>query len=244
MRPFFSYYGGKWRAARYYPAPSADRPVVEPFAGSAGYSTFHEPERAILIDAYDEVIGVWDYLIRTPRREILALPDLALGQSVDELDVPQEARWLIGFWIHRGTTRPGKTITSFANLSKMAEWQHQGQVSWNAGARRRIAMQQYKIRKWEARHGDYSSAPDTEATWFIDPPYQHVRRKYAVRFNDYEALAAFCQSRRGTAIVCEQDGADWAPFQPLGSFTATWGSQKPTKRVSEVVWMPSVCKET
>ena len=162
MRPFFSYYGGKWRAARYYPAPKPGQLVIEPFAGSAGYSVYHEPKRALLIDAYEPIVGVWDYLIHVSADDLLALPDLAPGQTVDDLAVPQEARWLIGFWIHRGTTIPGKRVTSFANLALEDTWKHQGQVSWNAAARARIAGQLEKIRGWEVRLGSYETAPDLE----------------------------------------------------------------------------------
>jgi len=180
--------------------------------------------------------GVWDYLIRTPEAEIRALPDLEPGQAVSDLKIPPEARSLIGFWIHRGTTRPGQRVTAFADLSKTSEWKHDGQVTWNAAARDRIATQLHKIRKWEVRLGDYTAAPDVEATWFVDPPYQKVVRKYAVKFRDYTALGSWCKTRQGLVIACDQDGADWLPFQPLGSFAATWGNQKPTTRVSEVVW--------
>jgi site-specific DNA-adenine methylase len=210
--------------------------VIEPFAGSAGYSVFHEPERALLIDAYEPVVGIWNYLIKVKVSEMLALPDLEPGQTVDDLNVPQEVRWLIGFWIHRGTTIPGKRVTSFANLAREGEWQNQGQVSWNARARKRIAAQLEKIRKWEARLGSYDVSPDVEGLWFVDPPYQHVKRKYRIKFSEYDALAAWCRTRPGEVIACDQEGADWLDFQPLGDFCATWGKQKKTKRTKEVVW--------
>ena len=40
LRPFFSYYGGKWRSAvKHYPAPEFDQ-IVEPFAGfQAAFTT-------------------------------------------------------------------------------------------------------------------------------------------------------------------------------------------------------------
>jgi site-specific DNA-adenine methylase len=34
LRPFFTFYGGKWRAAPFYDAPTHGH-IVEPFAGSA-----------------------------------------------------------------------------------------------------------------------------------------------------------------------------------------------------------------
>jgi hypothetical protein len=40
VRPFFSFFGSKWRVAPHYPAPERDL-IIEPFAGSAGYSLRH-----------------------------------------------------------------------------------------------------------------------------------------------------------------------------------------------------------
>jgi len=37
LRPFWRYYGGKFRAAPRYPTPT-HKTIVEPFAGAAGYS--------------------------------------------------------------------------------------------------------------------------------------------------------------------------------------------------------------
>jgi len=37
LRPFWRYYGGKWRAAPSYPSPRCET-IIEPFAGAAGYS--------------------------------------------------------------------------------------------------------------------------------------------------------------------------------------------------------------
>ncbi len=35
LKPFFCYFGGKWRAAPHYPTPKHAE-IVEPFAGAAG----------------------------------------------------------------------------------------------------------------------------------------------------------------------------------------------------------------
>lgn len=62
LRPFFNFYGSKWRFARYYSPPEYAR-LVEPFAGSASYS-LHYPERQVELYDVDPVIaGVWAYLI-------------------------------------------------------------------------------------------------------------------------------------------------------------------------------------
>lgn len=54
LRPFFRYYGAKWRAvhAGLYPEPQ-HRFICEPFAGAAGYA-LHYPHLAVeLIDRKD-----------------------------------------------------------------------------------------------------------------------------------------------------------------------------------------------
>lgn len=79
----------------------------------------------------------------------------------------------------------------------------------------------HKTKGWELIEGDYSLAPDVEATWFIDPPYQHVTYGYraARRALNFAELAEWCQARRGQTIVCEEDSADWLPFTPLTATT-------------------------
>ena len=64
LRPFFGYYGGKWRdTPRLYPPPEHNT-IVEPFAGSAGYSLrFPRTPRVILYEKDPIVAGVWQYLI-------------------------------------------------------------------------------------------------------------------------------------------------------------------------------------
>ena len=69
MKPFFTYYGGKYRAAPKYPAPRHET-IVEPFAGSAGYSVRHFARDVRLYDVDPIIVGVWSYLTRTPADEI------------------------------------------------------------------------------------------------------------------------------------------------------------------------------
>lgn len=233
MRPFFSFYGGKYRAAHLYPAPQYGT-VYEPFAGSAGYSVRHGTVIARLSDADRYVVGVWDYLRHATPQEIEALPDLAPGQSVDNLPVPQEAKWLIGFWLNGGSAQPKKTLSSWCLRSK-GEWGG-SQLVWGERVRRRIVSQLDGIRLWRAARCDYRALPDAEATWFIDPPYQTpAGRYYRISTIDYADLADFCLSRRGQVIVCEQEGADWLPFRKLATIKGTDG--KGRAGISrEVVW--------
>lgn len=78
-------------------------------------------------------------------------------------------------------------------------------------------MQVGKIRHWRIIEGSYESAPDVEATWFIDPPYEVAGNQYpcSAADIDFAALGAWCRARRGQVMVCENDGAQWLPFKPF-----------------------------
>lgn len=216
MKPLFPFYGSKWREARYHPPP-ADL-VIEPFAGSAGYSTYHEPSRVQLYDVDPYIVGVWNYLIHVSSAEILSLPDLEPGQSTDDLELPQEARWLIGYWLNRGSAVPKKTQTAF---SRRTERQ---QLIWSPAARIRIAAQLDLIRYWTITQASYDQIPDQLATWFVDPPYVDKGKYYRFRAVNYAQLAAWIATRTGSVTVCEQAGATWLPFVPFKVTKSTKGT--------------------
>jgi hypothetical protein len=217
MRPFFPYYGSKWNVARHYPKPMHEL-VVEPFAGGAGYATFYNCRRVHLIDADPIIAGLWAYLIKATPAEILALPELPeVGDSVDNYALPQEAKWLIGFWLNRGSATPKKSRTAYSNRTDRA------QLNWGSRAKERIATQMSLLEGWTAQHGQYDGAPDVEATWFIDPPYGDKGKFYRVGFTDFVNLGEFCRARHGLMIACEGADADWLPFSPLGSFKSSKG---------------------
>jgi len=69
VKPFFTYYGGKHRLARRLGKPKCDR-VIEPFAGSAGFSTYWEPPNVTLVELDPVVIGSWKYLQGASQRDI------------------------------------------------------------------------------------------------------------------------------------------------------------------------------
>lgn len=233
MRPLFPFYGSKWRDARKYGPPGAH--VVEPFAGSAGYSTYWEPARVTLIDADPILVGVWDYLIRASAREILDLPDVEVGQDVRAMGLPQEAAWLIGFWLNRGSASPKRTRTAFSARTDKA------QLVWGERARQRIAADVHKVNGWTVREGDYRDAPsDPDATFFVDPPYVDKGWYYRVNTVHYPDLAKWSMATAernewgaGRIVVCEQHGAEWLPFQDLAVNKSTRGTSR------EVVWTDS-----
>jgi len=207
LRPFFSYFGGKWTLAPHYPAPGIGDQIVEPFAGSAGYATRYPDREVILVERAPLIAALWRWLTKVSVDEVMGLP---LDPS-DIKSLPQEARWLIGFWCARGRCRPARTLGS--------AWLRSGKWPtsfWGKSARARIAEQVTAIRHWQIIEGDYTAAPDVDAVWFVDPPYVGARH-YLARVDSYPALGGWCRSRKGTVIVCEQDGADWLPFVPFRS---------------------------
>jgi len=230
LRPFFTYYGGKYRAAPRYPPPLSDT-IVEPFAGSAGYSLRWPDRKVILVERDPAVAGTWRYLLSVSAAEVLALPDLEPGQSTDDLPLPQEARWLIGWWLNKGTAGPCKSEGAW-----MRSGTHQNSY-WGPAIRMRIASQLSAIRHWTLIEGDYTEAPDVTATHFIDPPYIGAGKYYRLGSStiDYPALAEWCRSRRGQVIVCENVGADWLPFRPYIDIKAS--EAKSGGKVSrEAIW--------
>jgi len=219
LKPFFTFYGGKWRAAPHY-APPEFATIVEPFAGAAGYSVRHHTKRVMLVERDPLIAATWRYLIRVTPEEIRALPDLDVGATVDDLPICQEARLLVGWWCNGGSATPKKSLGMWARSMKEAGgpgWTTGGgQLVWGQRVRDRLAAQVPEIRHWRIAEGDWSTAPDIEATWFVDPPYTDAGKYY--RFGpdriDFATLAEWCRGRRGQVIVCENVGATWLPFRP------------------------------
>lgn len=231
LRPFFSYYGAKWRLSRHY-APPMHQDILEPFAGSACYALHYPDRRVVLCDLDPVICGIWRYLIGVRESEVLGLPDLV--ESIDDLPptIGQEAKHLIGFWLLRCGKSPGRTSAPWKKaLSRNAEFLR---AFWGPEIKVRVASQLRHIRHWRIVEGSYEKLPDTVGTWFIDPPYQGVPgsgyRCGSAKI-DYAALGKWCLSRRGQVIVCESQDAGWLPFRPL---TKTRSIRK--KLSGEAVW--------
>lgn len=215
MRPFFSFFGGKWRdTPKNYPAPTHGH-IVEPFAGSAGYSVRFPHLQVSLFDLDETIVGVWDYLIKASAADILAIGDLGRDQTTNDLVVCQEARDLVGFWLNRGASAPRRSPSRW-----MRDGIRPGSF-WGPRVRETIAGQLEGIRHWRVSHGSFESIPDTDATWFVDPPYQRAGKHYRCSTVDYAVLGVWCQGRSGQVIVCEADGADWLPFTPIAAMKTT-----------------------
>lgn len=233
LRPFFPYFGSKWSIASEYQRPRHDA-LVEPFAGSACYALHHHRRNVILVDASEVIAGLWRFLIRARAEEVLSIPDIPIGERSTEQGWCQEWEWLAGFWCSKANVRhhyPRSAWGVRRDRSAMS--------FWGESVRRRIAGQMGAIRHWKIIHGDYTCAPEIEATWFVDPPYQpHASERRGGRYpnqpSSFDALGEWCQGRQGQTIVCEMSGAQWLPFRSLCAAKDQKGC---TKR--EVVWTSS-----
>lgn len=225
MKPFFSYFGSKYSfAGKLYHAPRY-KTIVEPFAGSAAYAAQYYDRDVVLCDKNPVIVGVWDFLINSTRSDIMSIGMIPSNGSVDDLKISQEAKWFVGFWLQQAATRPGLT---------RGKWS-----KWSPAVRARVAAQVEKIKHWKVYECSYENTPvQGPSTWFIDPPYQVDGKHYkcSSKSIDFGRLGDWCKSRRGQAIVCENQGADWLPFEKL---RATHSASKSEKSL-EVVWYGSV----
>lgn len=228
LKPFWAYYGGKWRAAPRYPKPIHST-IIEPFAGAAGYAMRYPDREVILVEKYPIVAEIWRYLIGASSAEILRIP---LVESVCDLPsgTPEGGRYLVGFCLNAATASPCCVLSSGARFLRAAG---RTIVGWSEERRSRVAQQVNSIKHWRIIEGDFSAAPKVEATWFIDPPYNNSAGKSYVHHEiDYSVLGDWCANLSGQVIVCENEGAVWLPFQPFATLKAGVNG----KGSKEVLW--------
>lgn len=197
----FYYYGRKKQIARHYPSPNFET-IIEPFAGSAAYSLHgnHWKRNVILVERDERVSEIWQWLIdEAAASDIKNLPDLKIGEKSSEFLHIIHAATKMAFHY--------KTIKVTPVLAR----------NWEV-SKRYMSDNLFKIKHWMIISGDYTLAPDIEATWFIDPPYKKDMGKgyrYGSQLIDYEKLAAWSQTRQGEIICCEGQCGDYLPFRPL-----------------------------
>lgn len=207
----FYYFGSKARLAAAYPEPQCAC-IVEPFAGSAGYSCHHRLRNTALVERDPRICDLWRRLTAMTPDEIMEIPPPKVGDKSSDILVMLRAaseHSLTGRFI----TVTERMVMRWPNLVA------------------RAAELQPITKHWRIIEGDYTEAPEIEATWFIDPPYEDMSRGYAHKPQDYEALAEWCKTRNGQVIVCEQEGAKWLPFERLREIVTTANSKK-----TEVFW--------
>lgn len=222
LRPFFPYYGSKWSIIKHYPAPS-HHTILEPFAGSASYAMHYPDHQVMLYDKDETIVALWQYLIKVSESEISTLADFVPGEDLRDRKLTQEQAWLLGFWANPASAVPKHKVGSF--------------TGWDAAKRTRTMTQLQYIRHWKAAVAGYGEIDNDTATWFVDPPYAGMGKYYrhGSRGIDYDQLGAWCRSRRGQVVVCENDGASWLPFRSVAKLRS--GKSCRNVRTSlEAVW--------
>lgn len=230
MRPFFSYYGAKWNVARHL-GPPRHGTVVEPFAGSACYSTYWCAPDVRLYDVSPDIVALWDWLIHSSDADVARLPD-RFDDMDDIMSLPIGPQMLVRFWVARAREAAPK---------KMSPWYYKQRDDascnvWGAPAKARIRSQKPHITGWRVQQASYVDIPNIKAHWHVDPPYSGAPgRKYAYSDIAFVDLAEWCKQRDGHVDVCENDGATWLPFKPLCNVVSSRGRSQ-TTHSREAVW--------
>jgi hypothetical protein len=215
LPPFFNWFSSKNKLAQYYPAPKHGK-LVESHCGGAGYACNNHELDVLLCDVDPRVTTVWQYLINASQHDILSLPLLRVGQSIDEFALAPEERLFLSCCVNTSPFR--RTLTSWQNGQNTGLW---GEVK-----RARVAANIEFIRHWRVIYASYDKLPNERATWFVDPLYRGMEHHFAISRKhptDYSHLAEWCRYRNGQVIVCERASATWLPFRPLGSSAVQGG---------------------
>ncbi len=200
------YYGAKLKLVDKYPSPTY-KTIIEPFAGSAQYSLKYWDNDVILIDKYKIIIDIWSWLQKCSQKDILALPTIEYGKSVDDFTWDcEEAKNLVGFNLAMGAYAPRKKPTKWTTIERPLRQQNKLKL---------IAKSLYKIKHWKFILGEYNCVDNINATWFIDPPYSNGGNLYVHSEINYQELSNWSQSRNGQVIVCGNSSDKWLPFEPI-----------------------------
>ena len=257
-RPFFRYYGSKYKCARHYGPPRCDL-VIEPFAGSACYSTFWDCPNVSLYDLSDTVCAAWEWLIESSEEDIRRIPDM-FHSDEELMALPLGPRQIVYWFIIfgeccRATHFPPRYhdlirtgIATGAWEKAVADKRAQGHTGsdfdllgtlvWGPKVKARLIGQKPLLRNWTIEQLDYRKIPLREAHWHVDPPYQgNPGRKYDHDGIDFAHLGEWCRNLPGAVDVCEQEGADWLPFRPLCELVSQGRrGGEAASRAIEVVW--------
>lgn len=199
----FYYYGRKKRIVKYYPYPLQDT-IIEPFAGSAAYSMEYFEKNVILYEINHKIYSVWKYLQDASINDILGLPILEKGQCLNNEEfnyLTDPEKWTIGLFLNPGSSIPKKSPGNYCD--------------WDEKHRKILSDDLYKIKHWTIKNESYVTAENILATWYIDSPYQKAGKYYPNWQIDFNFLGNWCKERKGQVIVCENEGADWLPFEHL-----------------------------
>lgn len=218
----WSYYGAKTNIINFYPPPKFGK-VIEPFAGTARYALKYFDREVLLIDKYEVITKIWQWLQKCSPGDIIGMPRFKKGDNINNHHYNcEEERLLTGFLVGFGFTEPHKTATP-----RLMNRPNAQNYTIN-----RIASQLWKIRHWEIRNDSYENIANEQATWFIDPPYQFGGHAYKCSNKkiDFNHLGTWSRDREGQVIVCENIRATWMDFHPMIHQNVLSG------KIEEAIW--------
>lgn len=229
-RPFFSYYGAKWTGAKHCGPPRHSR-VIEPFAGSACYSTRWGCANVRLYDLSPDICDLWDWLIGCSVADIERIPD-AFESMPEVMALSRGPQLLTRFWISKGRAEPSGTLSPW-----YFKWRTAADCRvWGPAVKRRIIAQKPLLDGWSIEQKHWRDIPLAEAHWHVDPPYNNsAGSRYPHSSIDYAALGDWCERLPGQVDVCENVGAAWLPFQPAYEVVSARG-RRDGSRSQEALW--------
>ena len=205
----WSYYGSKSKIINLYPPPKYGK-IIEPFAGSARYALKWFDRDILLVDKYDKIIKLWVWLQQCTKKDILSLPQLDVGENIDDFNISNDEKRLMNFLVQMGTSGSGKTVSNYGKKSMKKQLSN-------------ISSNLWKIKHWKFKIDCYTNIDNDAATWYIDPPYQYGGHSYKYSNKDinYLSLSSWCKERNGQVIVCENTKANWMDFKPMKEMQGT-----------------------
>ena len=214
----WSYYGSKSKIINLYPPPKYGK-IIEPFAGSARYALKWFDRDILLVDKYDKIIKLWVWLQQCTKKDILSLPQLDVGENIDDFNISNDEKRLMNFLVQKGTSGSGKTVSNYGKNSMKKQLSN-------------ISSNLWKIKHWKFKIDCYTNIDNDAATWYIDPPYQYGGHSYKYSNKDinYLSLSSWCKERKGQVIVCENTKANWMDFKPMKEMQGT------IFRTTEAIW--------
>jgi hypothetical protein len=211
--PLMRWFGSKWMHTSYMPRPVGSV-IIEPFAGSACYSTRYFRKHCILAEQHRTLYPTWDWLInRAAKQDIESIPvGLEEGSDLRSLGLSHGQSLLLKHWQRTNNVSDCFTVSSWGNKPGF----------WTKSARANVANAVEQIKHWRVEREGFDLlegplAADPAVTWFIDPVYKY-NYNYGIKNFDHGRLAAAVNNIRGFVIVCEatcpKTGAkpDYLPF--------------------------------
>lgn len=210
--PLFKHFGSKWSASRRcdYETPLFGLPIVEPFAGAAGYSSIYSTFAVQLWDDDPNLLRLWPWLIQEAKEaDIREIPINVLeGTDIRTLGLKPGQSLLLKHW---------QRTNNCGNCWSISPWGNKpGQ--WTANTRARVAEEVHAVKHWQWKKPNWTQS----GTYFVDPPYLYnYRYRFAADSFDFADLARKVADIPADSLViaceatCPKTGRvpDYLPFE-------------------------------